>query len=70
MPYDTATMQLDAVAFNKGYAYTYIYVANDGFVTRKLAIEGEIISNDAPVLVINENRRNAWVLKMGLSDKY
>lgn len=65
--YEIAKKQLEAVAFNKSYAY--IYAANDGFVTRKIANEGEIVAGGMPVLAINEDNGNAWVLKVGLSDK-
>lgn len=65
--YDMATKQLDAVAFNKQYAY--IHAQSDGFVTKKLANEGEIIASGMPVLAINNPTNNAWILKVGLSDK-
>ncbi len=65
--YEIATKQLEAVSFNKEYAF--IYATNDGFVTKKIANEGEIVSGGMPVLAINENIKDAWVLKVGLSDK-
>jgi len=65
--FEIAQMQLDAVAFNKEFAA--IYAVSDGFVTRKLANVGEIISEGTPVLAINESDRDSWVLKVGLSDK-
>jgi len=65
--YDIAIKQLDAVAFNKSYAY--IYAINDGFVTKKIANEGEIVAGGTPVLAINENKSSAWLLRVGLSDK-
>jgi RND family efflux transporter MFP subunit len=65
--YEIAQKQLEAVAFNRSYAY--IYAANDGFVTQKIANEGEIVAGGMPVLAINENNGKAWVLKVGLSDK-
>ena len=65
--YDIAKKQLEAVAFNKSYAY--IYASSDGFVTKKIANEGEIVAGGMPVLAINENRSGAWLLRIGLSDK-
>jgi RND family efflux transporter MFP subunit len=64
---EIAEKQLESISFNKQYAY--IYANNAGFVRRKLANEGEILSAGMPVLVINENRDDAWELKAGLSDK-
>jgi RND family efflux transporter MFP subunit len=65
--YEIAQKQLDVVAFNKQYAY--IYASNNGFVTKKIANEGEIVGSGMPVLAINENTKGAWLLKVGLSDK-
>lgn len=65
--FDIAQKQLEVVAFNKQYAY--IYALNSGFVTKKIANEGEIIGNGLPVLAINENTNGAWLLKVGMSDK-
>jgi len=65
--YEIAQKQLEAVSFNKDYAF--IYALSDGFVTKKLANEGEIIGSGMPVLAISENSINAWVLRVGLSDK-
>jgi RND family efflux transporter MFP subunit len=65
--YEIAQKQLEVVAFNKQYAY--IYASNKGFVTKKIANEGEVIGSGMPVLAINENTNGAWLLKVGLSDK-
>lgn len=66
--FEIAKRQVEALAFNKEYAY--IYAANDGFVTKKLANEGEVIAGGNPVLAINENSgENVWILKVGLSDR-
>ncbi|KAA9037152.1 efflux RND transporter periplasmic adaptor subunit [Ginsengibacter hankyongi] len=65
---DVAQKQLDAIAFNKQYAF--IYAEQDGFVARKIANEGEVIAGGSPVLAINVNDGSkGWVLKAGLSDK-
>ncbi len=56
------------VAFNRQYAY--IYATTDGFVTRKLANEGEVVSPGSPVLATNETAGpRAWTLKLGLNDR-
>jgi len=65
--FDIAKQQLESVAFNREYAY--IYATANGFVTKKLANEGEIVGGGTPVLVINESNDNDWVLKIGISDK-
>ena len=65
--YEIAKKQLEAVAFNRSYAY--IYATTDGFVTKKLASDGEVISSGSPVLAINEAKSNTWLLKVGLSDR-
>ena len=65
---DVAQKQLDAVAFNKKYAF--IYAEQDGFVAAKIANEGEVVAGGSPVLAINiDDGSNGWVLKAGLSDK-
>jgi RND family efflux transporter MFP subunit len=65
--FEIALRQLEAVSFNKEYAF--IYAGSDGFVSKKIANEGEIVSGGMPVLAINENVKDSWVLKVGLSDK-
>jgi RND family efflux transporter MFP subunit len=65
--FEIAQKQLEAVSFNKEYAF--IYAASDGFVSKKIANEGEIIAGGMPVFAINENIEDSWVLKVGLSDK-
>lgn len=65
---DIAQKQWDAAAFNKQYAF--VYASNGGFVTKKIANEGEVVAGGYPVLAINETvGATAWVLKAGLSDK-
>lgn len=65
--FEIAQKQLEAIQFNKEYAF--IYAANDGFVTKKVANEGEIVSGGMPILAINEDVNDSWLLKVGLSDK-
>lgn len=65
---DLAQKTVDAVVFNKKYAY--IYAGADGFVTKKIANEGEVVSGGMPVLAINETSgASDWVLKLGVTDK-
>lgn len=64
---DMAKQAMDAIAFNHQYAV--IRATADGFVTGKIANEGEVIAPGAPVLMINETRGNKdWVLRVGVSD--
>ena len=65
---DIAKKQKDAVAFNARYAK--IYAAADGFVTTKIANEGEVVGAGSPILAINEtSQNNNYLLKIGLTDK-
>ena len=65
---DIAQKTVDAVVFNKKYAY--IYAGADGFVTKKLANEGEVINGGMSILAINETSgASDWVLKVGVTDK-
>ena len=65
---DLAQKTTNLVAFNRQYAY--IYATADGFVTKKLANEGEVISSGSAVLAINETAGpRAWTLKLGLNDR-
>lgn len=65
---DIAGKTVDAVAFNKKFAY--IYAEANGFVTKKLANEGEVVGAGSPVFAINESSgANDWTLKLGVTDK-
>ena len=58
----------EAVSFNEHYSK--IYAASDGFVSQKLANEGEVIAPGMPVLAINETQRNNnYLLKVGVTDR-
>ena len=64
---DLAQQQIDFVTFNE--KYTSIYATVGGFVTRKLANEGEIIGPGMPLFVLNEaNSKGDWLLKIGVTD--
>lgn len=65
---DIAQKTVDAAVFNKKYAY--IYAGADGFVTKKLANEGEVVNGGMPILAISEiSGASDWVLKVGVTDK-
>ncbi len=64
---DLATQQLEAARFNR--SYSEIRAAKDGFVLRKLAAEGQVVSSGAPVFQTNGARSSAWLLRVSLSDR-
>ena len=65
---DIAQKGKEAVAFNEHYSK--IYAASDGFVSQKIASEGEVIGPGMPVLAINETQRNNnYLLKVGVTDR-
>ena len=65
---DIALKAKEAVAFNEHYSK--IYAASDGFVSQKIASEGEVIGPGMPVLAINETQKNNnYLLKVGVTDR-
>nr|WP_295928245.1 efflux RND transporter periplasmic adaptor subunit [uncultured Dyadobacter sp.] len=65
---DVARKAEESVAFNE--QYSRIYAASDGFVTRRLASEGEVVGAGMPVLAINEtNEDKSFILRVGLTDQ-
>lgn len=65
---DIAIKAREATAFNE--QHSKIYAASDGFVTQKIASEGEVVSGGMPVLLINSTRQhNSYVLKVGVTDR-
>ncbi len=64
---DLAQRQLEAVEFNKQYAS--IYAQSAGFITKKLANEGEVIAGGSPVFAVNEPQSAGWILRLGVTDK-
>ncbi|MFC0772080.1 efflux RND transporter periplasmic adaptor subunit [Terrimonas alba] len=65
---DIAHKAKEAVAFNAHYSK--IYAASDGFVSQKIANEGEVIGPGMPVLAINETQQNNnYLLKVGVTDR-
>ncbi|MCX6155353.1 MAG: efflux RND transporter periplasmic adaptor subunit [Candidatus Kapabacteria bacterium] len=65
--FDLASKSLDIANFNQ--AFSTIKALNDGFVLRKYASEGQVVSPGSPVLQTNGAIANNWVLKVGVSDK-
>jgi multidrug efflux system membrane fusion protein len=65
--YDVARQNLQIAKFNQ--AYSRIISPIDGTVTRKFMNEGELAGAGSPVVMIASNRRNDWVVKVGVSDK-
>ena len=64
---DIAQKGKEAVAFNEHYSK--IYAAADGFVSQKIASEGEVVAPGMPVLAINETQRNSnYLLRLGVTD--
>ncbi|MEJ2880526.1 efflux RND transporter periplasmic adaptor subunit [Pedobacter sp. GR22-6] len=65
---DVAKKTSEATAFNLRYAQ--IHAASDGFVSRKIVSEGEVIGPGMPVLAINETQQNNnYLLKVGVTDR-
>ncbi|HEV7347636.1 efflux RND transporter periplasmic adaptor subunit [Telluribacter sp.] len=65
--YDLAQQNLKIARFNQAYAQ--IISPLDGTVTRKLMNEGELASAGASALLVSSNRRNDWVVRVGVSDR-
>jgi RND family efflux transporter MFP subunit len=65
---DVAKQAYDQASFNQ--TYSRIYAPADGFVVKKLANTGEVISTGTAVLIMNALSSNSkWVLKTGVSDR-
>lgn len=65
---DVASKSRDAVAFNE--RYSKIYAATDGFVSKKIANEGEVIAPGMPVLLVNSTEQHdSYTLKVGVTDR-
>lgn len=64
---EVAQKSKQATAFNERYAK--IYAVSDGFVSKKLANEGEIVSGGMPVFLTNSTQKNnSYLLKVGVTD--
>ena len=65
---DIAQKAKEAVAFNE--RYSKIYAVSDGFVSQKIANEGEVIGAGMPVFIINETQGNDnYLLRVGVTDR-
>ena len=65
---DVAKKTSEVTAFNQRYAR--IYAASDGFVTKKMASEGEVIGGGMPVLMTNSTQKSdSYLLKVGVTDQ-
>lgn len=64
---DVAAKQLEAARFNRTYAT--IRALEDGFVLKKLASEGQVISSGTSVFQTNGARKGQWKLRVAVSDR-
>lgn len=65
---EVAKKSKEATAFNE--RYSKIYAASAGFVTKKVANEGEVIGGGMPVLFTNTaEQNNGYLLKVGVTDR-
>lgn len=64
---NVAKQNLTIAQFNRSYAQIRSTV--DGTVTRKVTNAGEYVAPGASVYLISSNRRNDWVVRVGVSDK-
>lgn len=64
---EVASRQLDAANFNR--SYSEIRAMNNGFVLRKMASEGQVISPGTSVFQTNGAGQGKWILKAGVSDR-
>jgi RND family efflux transporter MFP subunit len=64
---EVASRQLEAASFNK--SYSEIRAIGNGFVLRKLASEGQVISPGSPVFLTNGAGNGRWILRTGVSDR-
>jgi RND family efflux transporter MFP subunit len=64
---DVAQKQLDAANFNR--SYSEIRALQNGFVLRKMANEGQVITSGTSVFQTNGASENKWKLRVGVSDR-
>jgi RND family efflux transporter MFP subunit len=64
---EVAAQQLEAVNFNR--SYSEIRALGNGFVLRKLANEGQVISSGTQVFQTNGAGQGKWMLRAGVSDR-
>jgi RND family efflux transporter MFP subunit len=64
---DVAQKQFDAANFNR--SYSEIRALQNGFVLRKMANEGQVITSGSSVFQTNGASANKWKLRVGVSDR-
>jgi RND family efflux transporter MFP subunit len=64
---EVAKRQLEAANFNK--SYSQIHSVSNGFVLRKMASEGQVISSGTTVFQTNGAGKGKWILKTSVSDR-
>lgn len=64
---EIAKQQLAAAEFNR--SYSQIRATKGGYVLRKLAGEGQVVSPGTPVFQVNGAQSGTWTLKAGVSDR-
>jgi RND family efflux transporter MFP subunit len=64
---DVASKQLEAARFNR--SFSEIRAVSNGFVLRKMASEGQVISSGITVFQTNGAKEGKWILKTGVSDR-
>jgi RND family efflux transporter MFP subunit len=64
---EVAKRQLDAAMFNR--SYSEIRAVSHGFILRKMANEGQVISPGTSVFQTNGASSNQWKLRVGVSDR-
>jgi RND family efflux transporter MFP subunit len=65
--FEIAQQQLSAVRFNQNYSV--IRATASGYVLKKLAGAGQLVSAGEPVVQINGAKQSAWILKVAVSDQ-
>lgn len=64
---EVAQSQFEAASFNR--SYSEIRAVSNGYVLKKLASEGQVISPGTTVLQTNGASQNLWKLRVGVSDR-
>jgi len=64
---EVASRQLEAASFNR--SYSEIRAVSNGFVLRKMASEGQVISPGSTVFQTNGAGQGKWILRTGVSDR-
>jgi len=62
-----AKEQLQAATFNR--SFSTIHAPANGFVLHKFVNAGQVVGVGDPIVLTNSASQNAWILKVGVSDK-